>query len=274
MRTCESLDGQDGVVRLLQITDTHLFSDIHGSLLGVNTLDSFRAVVDKIIAENRYFDAVIATGDLSQDHTAESYRLFVEGVAKFDVPCFWLPGNHDHQPEMIDVLNQKPMVRADRVMLGDHWQMILLDSQVAGVPFGELSESELAKLVSFIDEYPERHTLILLHHHPLLAGSAWLDQHKLRNHDALWQKLAPKKNVRAVVCGHIHQSLDKMHQDVRVLASPSTCIQFKPNSDDFAIDNLNPGWQWLELLPDGQLVSKVERLTGIDFKPDMGSSGY
>ncbi|WP_235869866.1 3',5'-cyclic-AMP phosphodiesterase [Veronia nyctiphanis] len=274
MRTHERLEGNRDFIRLLQITDTHLFSDEQGSLLGVNTLDSFRAVVDVVRQETQSFDAVIATGDLSQDHTTESYRRFVDGISLIDKPCYWLPGNHDNQPEMQQILAVKPMVKASTVLLGEHWQMVLLDSQVPGVPYGELSEQELDNLCTALDAYPERYTLILMHHHSVLAGSAWLDQHRLKNADIFWQRVANYPNVKAVVGGHIHQALDNVHQGVRVMASPSTCVQFKANSDDFALDNSNPGWRWLELHADGELVSDVERLNGCQFKPDMLSSGY
>jgi hypothetical protein len=57
----------------------------------------------------------------------------------------------------------------------------LLDSQVFGVPHGELSEFQLEWLERKLADAPERNTLLLLHHHPLPAGCSWLDQHSLRN---------------------------------------------------------------------------------------------
>lgn len=50
-----------------------------------------------------------------------------------------------------------------------------------GVPHGELSEFQLEWLERKLADAPERHTLLLLHHHPLPAGCSWLDQHSLRN---------------------------------------------------------------------------------------------
>ena len=56
---------------------------------------------------------------------------------------------------------------------------------VFGVPHGELSEFQLDWLETKLAAEPERHTLLLLHHHPLPAGCSWLDQHSLRNSAAL-----------------------------------------------------------------------------------------
>ncbi len=261
-------------VRLLQITDTHLFADPNGCLLGVNTVDSFRAVVSEIQAQDVKFDAIIATGDISQDHTPESYQRFVDGIAEWPQTCFWLPGNHDYQPEMQSVLVKSTLERCEVALAGDHWQLVMLDSQVKGVPHGRLSDEQLAMLDAALSKQAGRHTLVLLHHHPLPAGSAWLDQHQLHNRDAFWAVLEKHTNVKAVVCGHIHQALDTEHNGCRVMAAPSTCIQFKPDSDDFALDSTTPGWREFSLHQDGTISTKVGRLQGTEFQPDMHSKGY
>ncbi|ODP98392.1 MULTISPECIES: 3',5'-cyclic-AMP phosphodiesterase [Salinivibrio] len=274
MQSCQ-IDNADGdCIRLLQITDTHLFASEQGSLLGINTLRSYHAVLDAISATDPTFDAIIATGDLSQDHSALSYRRFVDGIARWSQPCFWLPGNHDYQPEMSAVLQSNTLRSCSQVLLGEHWQMVLLDSQVAGVPHGELSQVQLNLLDTHLSAHPERHALVLLHHHPLDAGSTWLDQHKLANREAFWQVMVRHPQAKIVVCGHIHQALDVGYQGTRVMAAPSTCIQFMPDSHDFALDNQNPGWRWLELYDDGRVDTQVVRITGQHFRPDFDSSGY
>jgi len=274
LQPCQIENANGDCIRLLQITDTHLFADEQGSLLGINTLHSYHAVLDAISATQRTFDAIIATGDLSQDHSALSYRRFVDGIQRWQQPCFWLPGNHDFQPEMRSVLQSGSLSHCSQVLLGEHWQMVLLDSQVSGVPHGELSSEQLRLLDQHLSEYPRRHALVLLHHHPLEAGSTWLDQHKLVNRERFWQIMAAHPQAKAVVCGHIHQALNVRHQGVQVMASPSTCIQFMPDSHDFALDNQNPGWRWLDLHSDGRIESQVERVTGQQFRPDFDSSGY
>lgn len=261
-------------VVLLQVTDTHLFANPEGALLGVQTLDSFHAIVDEINHQTPMFDAILATGDISQDHTKESYQRFADGIAPLIQPCYWLPGNHDYKPSMQSVLPSDQIKACEHVLLGEHWQIILLDSQVQGVPHGELSEYQLNLLDSMLGQHSERHSLILLHHHPMSAGSAWLDQHQLHNNTAFWDTLSRHNNVQGILCGHIHQELDRMINGVRLLASPSTCIQFLPDSDDFALDQQGPGWRLLELTPAGEIVTKVHRLKGSAFQPNFTSTGY
>jgi Icc protein len=263
-----------GQIRILQITDTHLFSGKDETLLGINTWMSYQAVIDAILAEQRHYDLIVATGDLAQDHSAEAYQHFVEGIAEIPAPCVWLPGNHDFQPAMFSSLLEAGISPAKQVFLGDNWQILMLDSQVFGVPHGELSDYQLDWLERKLAGAPERHTLLLLHHHPVPAGCSWLDQHSLRNAAELDNVLQKFPKVKTLVCGHIHQELDLDWNGRRMLATPSTCVQFKPHCANFTLDTIEPGWRWLELHPNGEVTTEVCRLKGAVFNPDTASEGY
>ena len=261
-------------VRVLQITDTHLFAKKDETLLGVNTWESYHAVLQAIHASARDADLVVATGDLAQDHSSAAYQHFADGIASFSAPCVWLPGNHDFQPSMYSTLQDAGISPAKRVMVGEHWQILLLDSQVFGVPHGELSDFQLEWLEKRLAEAPERHTLLLLHHHPLPAGCSWLDQHSLRNAASLDNVLVRYPRVKNLLCVHIHQELDVDWNGRRIMATPSTCVQFKPHCANFTLDTVSPGWRWLELHADGSLTTEVCRLAGCEFHPDTASEGY
>lgn len=265
---------QSDIARVIQITDTHLFGADDGSLLSVNTAESFLSVVDAVQSQSFAFDAILATGDISQDHTEASYLRFVDGIKPLNRPCFWLPGNHDYKPGMNSVLPSPLVSQPEQLLLGEHWQVIFLDSQVVGVPHGQLSDSQLTLLSDKLQQNPQRHTLVLLHHNPLLVGSAWLDQHCLKQRERFWEVIGEFDNVRAVVCGHVHQASQFQHQGVEVMTTPSTCIQFKPDSDEFALDHQSPGWREIELHADGRVVSQVKRLGNGLFLPDFTSTGY
>lgn len=264
----------NSVVKLLQITDSHLFKDEKTELLGVNTQAGFAQVLKEIQQEKREFDVILATGDLVQDGSDGGYQRFVEMVKPFDKPVFWIPGNHDFQPKMVENLNQSPMENAKHILLGEHWQALLLDSQVYGVPHGELSQYQLELLKLTLAEYPERYTLIVFHHHLLPTNSAWLDQHNLRNSHDLLDVLAPFKNVKAILYGHIHQQVDGQWKGYQVMATPSTCIQFKADSNHFALDTVQPGWREIDLYADGSIVTKVKRIQQARFLPNMQEEGY
>ena len=261
-------------IRILQITDTHLFAGKNETLLGVKTWDSYQAVLRAIHSQAKAYDLIVATGDLAQDHSLQAYYHFAEGIAPFGLPCVWLPGNHDFQPAMYSALQEAGISPAKRVIAGDVWQIILLDSQVFGVPHGELSEYQLEWLDHALAQDTARHTLLLLHHHPLPAGCSWLDQHSLRNAGELDEVLRRYPQVKTLLCGHIHQELDVQWNARRVLATPSTSVQFKPHCTNFTLDTIPPGWRWLELHPDGTLTTEVCRIEDAQFSPDTESEGY
>ncbi len=268
-----TLNPDTDVVHLLQITDPHLFADAQGELLGIRTADSLAAVVAAIRQQDEPFDLVLATGDIAQDHSAGAYRRFAEAVQPLGRPLYWLPGNHDAAP-LMKVKLAKGGCEPARQLLLPHWQILLLDTQVEGTPHGWLYPEQLQFLAQALGDWPEKHALICLHHHSFPVGSDWLDQHDLKNANELMDLLAHHPQVRGVLCGHVHQEYDALHQGVRFLATPSTCIQFMPLSRDFSLDVAGPGWRYLQLHPDGRLATQVWRLPAGSFIPDAQATGY
>ena len=260
--------------RLLQITDCHLFAEVNNSLLVINTFDSFNAVLAQIKQNDTQFDYAVFTGDLSQDQSAESYQHVAKEIKNWQQPSFWLPGNHDDIPNMQQAFSPFNIDWPEHAILGDMWQMVTINSQVLDCPHGYINHEQLQRLSSILNQYNNLFTIVFLHHHPLLSGSHWLDQHCLHNRDEFWQVLSAFPQVKAVVCGHIHQDLDMEHQGVRVLATPSTCIQFLPNSKDFVLDEKAPGWREITLLEDGSIETVVGRIAAHLFSADMSSTGY
>ena len=263
-------------VRILQITDTHLFAGETDTLLGINTLNSYHAVLDAIVKQQLPADLIVATGDLVQDQSIWAYQRFTDGIARLPAPCVWLPGNHDYQPSMAKELAAAGISSSKQVLLGEQWQILLLDSQVQGVPHGELSDDQLIWLDNCLAQQPDRHTVVMLHHHPLASGCTWLDQHSLRNSHMLAEVLTRYQNIDAILCGHIHQDMDVMWNGIRMLATPSTCVQFKPHCTNFTLDTVAPGWRYLELTTGDHpsLSTQLFRLDTDEFSPDLGSDGY
>ncbi|MBC3961201.1 3',5'-cyclic-AMP phosphodiesterase [Morganella morganii] len=277
METPLHLPVADGAaVRILQITDTHLFAGETDTLLGINTLHSYHAVLDAIVKQQLPADLIVATGDLVQDQSTRAYQRFTDGIARLPAPCVWLPGNHDYQPSMAQELAAAGISPSKQVLLGDQWQILLLDSQVQSVPHGELSDDQLIWLDNCLAQQPDRHTVVMLHHHPLASGCTWLDQHSLRNSHMLAEVLTRYQNIEGILCGHIHQDLDVMWNGIRMLATPSTCVQFKPHCTNFTLDTVAPGWRYLELTTgdNPSLTTQLFRLDTDEFSPDLGSDGY
>ena len=257
--------------RLLQLTDLHLDGG-QGTLMGVDCQASLAAVLAQV-AEVPVADATLLTGDLSQDRSRASYQRCRQMLSHLPAPVTWVPGNHDQPALMRECLVEAPFTAVKRLVF-DHWQVVLLNSQLPGRICGELAADELARIAAAAAEFPEHHLLLVMHHHPVSMHSEWLDQHRLLNSDVLWQCLAEVPQIKGVLFGHVHQEVDRQHQGVRVLATPATCVQFKPQSDDFGIDPQSPGFRILELESDGRIGTRVHRLAPGQFVAIDDPRGY
>ena len=263
-------------MRVLQITDSHLGSDSDESLLGINTEQSLRDVLSVINdnhPEDHPFDLVVATGDISNDGKRPSYQRFVEIVREYlpSTPLAWLDGNHDDPAGMR--VSGVPQPLSHIVGLGE-WRIILLSSRVPFEERGELPASEVSRLEKLLAIKPDAPTLVMMHHQPVPVGCAWLDQYKVANANEFFDIVDAHPNVRGVVWGHVHQEFYLERCGVSLFATPSTCVQFKPQCDDFAVDPSMPGYRVFDLFDDGKIKSFVNRVEGFSYAVDLSSNGY
>ena len=263
----------DGKLRVLQITDTHLFADENGDLLGVKTAQSFNAVLEEIQKQNIDFDFVLMTGDISQDYSVESYQRFANMIKCLNKPVFFLPGNHDDGPLMYRIFNRLGVSTARNIICGN-WQFILLNSEVYGVAHGWVQRDQLEYAERCVEEHPNLHSVVCIHHLPLLVGSDWLDTQTLHNQDEFHVFMQRFPAVKLVLSGHVHQEVDVIRQNIRYIATPSTSIQFVPKSRDFALDSKGPGWRYFSFSKDGSIDTVVCRLNTDRFRPRMDVGGY
>lgn len=259
-------------LRVLQITDPHLMADPAGALLGVNTRESLDAVIGEVLRCHPEPDLVLATGDLAQDGSAAAYQVFRDKLACLPCRSLWIPGNHDDRTVMAGVVAGSD-VACRHVVLGG-WQFLMLDSSVPGKVHGELADAELDFLADTLARNPGLPAMVVLHHHPVDVSARWMAEIGLRNRDAFWHIIDRFPQVRVVLWGHVHQELDRVRNGVRLLASPSTCIQFAPDSDGFAVEALPPGYRWFELYPGGTFDTGIRRADSFTFRLDHNSTGY
>ncbi|MGB9331744.1 MAG: metallophosphoesterase [Steroidobacteraceae bacterium] len=243
------------LLRLTHFTDPHLYGEATESLRGVATLPALSTAIAHAQGRDWPPDAVLVTGDLVQDDPA-GYPHFRRLFGTLGLPVLCLPGNHDEPRAMKRELAGAPFVLGGHVDMG-RWRIVLLDSCIPGSAGGALSAQELAQLDEALGSAGARHCLVCLHHHPVAMSSRWLDRVGLSNAAEFLHLIDQHKNVRAIVWGHVHQAYDALRKGVRLLATPSTCAQFLPNSDDFAVDRRPPAYRTLELRADGSLVTEV-----------------
>jgi len=249
---------------LLHFTDPHLFADEEANLKGVNTDATLASVLNMARVQHPQADAAIFTGDLSQDESAGAYERLAWALEQGPTPTYLLEGNHDDPSSMwVGLTGQQADLRQDRMFFLAGWQVLLLNSSVPDQVGGELSADSLEWLQRALLAHPNHHTLVCLHHQPVPVGSAWMDAIGLKNGDELLALLADHPQVRGVLWGHVHQEFDRQHGAIRLLSSPSTCIQFAPGAKAFALEASAPGYRWLKLAADGSIDTGVARLPKI-----------
>jgi Icc protein len=251
-------------IRLLQLTDTHLFAEPDGRLLGQNTRRTLEAVIARARTHHWPPDAILFTGDLVHDAQLAGYRWLKDRLVRLAVPCYCIPGNHDRVDLIAGYLDPHAIESLRVIQIGD-WDIVMLDSSIPYEEGGYLCPHILAGLYQHLAQRPKRSTLICLHHQPIPMGSEWLDTMMVENRADFMDIVEHNAQVRAIAWGHVHQELTTRHGTIRMLSAPSTCIQFLPGNDAFALDTATPGYRWLYLRADGEIETGIER---IDAYPD------
>ncbi len=255
-------------VDLLHITDTHLTHGGQERLLGVDTAASLWAVMGQALAHSTP-DAILVSGDIAHDARAETYlELDARLRGAFDGDIRYACGNHDSM-----VTLRAAGLDQSNLRLGE-FTLVITDTHAEGKVEGEFTEADLAMLKANLAASNTRHILVCGHHAPVKIGTPWLDEHRIRGSELLLDCLRADDRVRGYVFGHVHQAFDANQDSLRLLATPSTCFQFRPGSATFSLDTKSAGYRRIRLHSDGVIESEVHRATGVPDDLDGSMLGY
>ena len=250
---------RDETLHIVQFTDTHIFADQRQRFDGIDTAASLKQVLEYARTGDWPPDLVLVTGDLVHDPVPEAYERFCALLCDIPAPVCCLPGNHDDPGYMETMLNLGSIGTTKKIT-GGNWLILLLNTFKPGSHGGHLPETELEWLdakLNFVVDTGE-HVLICLHHQPVSIASPWMDTMALDNPDALFAILDRYPQVKGILWGHIHQEFTGIRRGVALYGSPSTCIQFLPQTEQSRIADLAPACRWLKLAPDGGISSHVD----------------
>jgi Icc protein len=224
-------------------------------LRGVETDATLRAVVADVTTRFPGATALLATGDIVNEDPL-GYARFRRVLEPMGRPVLCIPGNHDDLTAMQRHLSAPPFSIGGAHRFGD-WSLIMLNTLDPGRVAGRLAPAELARLERELALSRDHHAMVCLHHHPVPMGSEWLDAIGLANANEFWQLIDDYRHVRAVAWGHVHQHLDGRRGNVRLFATPSTCAQFRPASERYALDSRPPAYRSFRLHADGRIDSQT-----------------
>lgn len=216
---------------ILHISDTHIVPD--GSLVSAR-LDTARALTSLITRIGSIrdqigpIDAVLVSGDLSDDGSAASYQRFKALMAPLDLPIHVIPGNHDTRAPMRAAFAAQlpvdgPLNWEQRV--GDI-RLIGLDTLVEGQGLGTLAPDSLLFLENALSQTDELPVLLALHHPPFASGIGFMDKIGLTNRDDFRDVVAGYTGALRIVCGHIHSMMVADIAGHVAISAPSPCSTF------------------------------------------------
>lgn len=214
---------------IAQITDMHVVPE--GELMGqvVPTNAMLAAAIARINAFVPAVDVILATGDLTEGGTPESYAALRDIVAAANAPVLMIPGNHDKPDAMRAAFPGHAYLGGGAFMhyTIEDWplRLIGLDTRIDQHPGGEICADRLAWLKVQLDAQPEKPTLIFMHHPPFRTGIWWMDAIGLRGARDLEALVRGYDNIEAVVCGHIHRPVTRRWGGTIATVAPSTAHQ-------------------------------------------------
>ena len=158
------------MLRVLHLTDPHLFAAKDGNLRGTVTYSSLSAVLDDYQAGDWRADIAVVTGDLIQDDSAAAYANFRGLLGSLEIPVYCVPGNHDVRELMREALQDAPFSYCGTVH-HDDWLIVGIDSCVSERAGGSISAAEFDRVDAEISASDTANVMLYLHHPPVALGS-------------------------------------------------------------------------------------------------------
>jgi len=254
-----------------QISDLHVVRAGERLYGRIDTGERLRRCVDAIARLPVTPDALVASGDLVNEGTAEEYALLRALLAPLSVPLFPLAGNHDERaalraafPEHRDLLAGERLYYAIEV---GGLRLIMLDTVVTGEDRGALDAAQLAWLERELARH-EGPALIFMHHPPCPTGIPYMDAIRLDPADAskLAVIVARFPQVQRISCGHVHRAIVTRWGGTAVGVCPSSAFQYRadPRIDAVpVVTDEQPAYQ-LHLWDGAALVTHTLQITAAE----------
>ncbi|MFH1303169.1 MAG: metallophosphoesterase [Planctomycetota bacterium] len=220
-----------------------------------------RQVVSELVNLEQKPACVLINGDLAlKDGQPGDYRHFAKLIrplreAKIDTHLTL--GNHDERDVFYGVMQEEqpetPPVKSKHISVVQTRlaNFFLLDSlHKTMVTQGTLGNEQRAWLTNALDAHADKPAIIVTHHNPRLGGDPNHFPGGLTDSVELWEILAPRKQVKAYIHGHIHDRGNAEHKGIHILNTPATSYVANP-------DLSTTGWTVAKLSPNGVTLTTV-----------------
>lgn len=213
-------------MNIIQITDLHLCRDGEKSFLHADAAQALRHTVDYFLRCHIPMDVVVASGDISNDGSMESYQTALRELEKLPCPVYFVPGNHDDRRHMAQagLIPTDPNEAACRVVETTDARIILLDSTVDGKSWGQVGSEKMKLLRKYLSEDASKPVLMFMHHVPFITGYTVMDE-PFSGVEEFISLISEKKLY--ICCGHIHAAMTTQIGQANVLTCPPVCMEME-----------------------------------------------
>ena len=225
------------MTQVLQISDTHLVQEgalVSGTLDTASPLQRLVMRITELQEEVGALDAIIVSGDLSDDGSEKSYELFKSILSPLNLPIFAVPGNHDQRAPFRTAFSKSGYLPKSGKL---NWhqaleplQLIGLDTLIEGEGGGALDSETLDFLDAQLRKIQGSPVIVMFHHPPFNTGIKFMDSIGLNSGgERLQEILTSFSGDLIVVCGHIHRNISTQIGGHAVMTAPSVCSSFLYN---------------------------------------------
>jgi len=214
------------------LSDTHIAADNALTCRGVRMSLNLNRVSQEILGVAQRPRGVFITGDCAYNSgEAGDYGRLVEllePIRMNRVPLHITLGNHDHREHFRAILREGRTPRgcpADKqaaLLSTRRANWFLLDSleQTLTTP-GSVGRGQLDWLARSLDASPRKPALVLVHHNPATPSG-------LRDTQALFEVINPRRHVKALIYGHTHAwSVQRNASGVHLVNLPPVAYVFR-----------------------------------------------
>lgn len=219
---------------LAQISDTHLTVPVADDARSGERSDYFRRCVADINSLHPRPDAVIHTGDMTQNAYHDEYVLAREILSELEMPFFITPGNRDSRAEIRAVFSTDDYSPPDKnfihyaVNIGS-LRLVSVDTVNEGTREGDLCDKRIADVDATLSEAPDIPTVLFMHHPPFDVLTAKYPFQFL-NREAVEKfvtVLGRHTQIEHVFCGHSHRCYTTEISDIRASTLPSIAADLR-----------------------------------------------
>jgi 3',5'-cyclic-AMP phosphodiesterase len=235
------------VTTILHLSDLHLPSTVGDLVAGVDTYACLDRVLDVCAWRCPELDAVVLTGDQTEDAGVMVHRRLRDRVTQCADRVVAVPGNHDLQGANESVWGGESCIEIGQ------WRLIGVDTTLPGEPHGDI---DVERLCARLDRLDERWTVLAMHHPPVspARNPAFL----LNGADELVRAVRDRRHIRAVLTGHVHTPFEATVDGCALLGGPSTAIPVAHSGESFVVGAAVPvGARIVGLADNGSLMSEL-----------------